>query len=346
MIDVVGTGQPTSFAFEYTNGATFMPDATHPLTVRIYQDTGAVTPLAFVNPSFETAPAAAYTTSGSVQIPGWTLNNYGGEIGVNALSNIRSDLTGDVGPTPDGQQVAYIEGSGTISQTINAPVADTYNLGFWMAHSEGTGSLIQGGENLGVAVNGTVTNYLVSQYFSTKFNHFSIPVTLQQGANQIQFGGTAEYDGNESAAWQLPRAVFMDAVSITPTPVILNPGFETVGFNGTILQWTVTQPTGSTAGITAPSNAPEGDRVGFIGNGASISQTLTNWQPGRYFISYNASGDGSSPLNILLDGNPVDSFPPDAGFADIHSAVFTVPANGSNTHLLTFHAPRRADSVG
>ena len=183
---------------------------------------------------------------------------------------------------PDGSQLGFILGSGTMTQIIQIPSNGVYTLSFWV----GMPSTYFAPENFTLQVNGVNLNrWLFSSLGNTKLQFISTNITLNAGANSIWFIG----DTNGCAPGSLGGyGLNFDLVQTGP----FTPGFT---FNNSIKQ------AFSDGSYNGTANA-----VGYIQSQAANGWTLFIGTNGGVYtwsnqlsciIPYNLTIAGASPTN-------------------------------------------------
>ena len=279
-----------------------------------------------VNPSFEAGPVGAGPGYGS--IPAWT-----GGSGVNNASQPFFDN----GLIPDRDQVAFLQNSGAMVQTVNGLTPGTryalqafYNV---RACCGGTMALTVrfGGNEL------ASVEEIVAVGPGAPFHFLNASFTATSASGVLEFAGTAAGDAS----------LLLDGISIVPqdaTEVIVkNPSFEASGivaypgYQTAIAGWTATGGHGVNVDTVGPfadnGIAARQDRVAFMQGTSSLAQTLDGLSPGTaYTLNYlvNArSGDtpGPTPYRVLIDSaeawnEPVEAVGPGAPYVEM-SLPFT-----------------------
>jgi len=110
-----------------------------------------------------------------------------------------SSLTALNGPAPEGTQVAFLQDTAAISQTVELQ-AGTYILTFDAAQRQNGPAVDQ--QTINVIVNGTQVGQITPS--GTNYTTYSVTFTVAAGKHKIQFAGTA-----------LNMTAFLDAVSLT-----------------------------------------------------------------------------------------------------------------------------------
>ncbi len=150
--------------------------------------------------------------------------------------------------------------------------------------------------------------------------------------------------GDGSYSLSLPYNTYINGLDVTYSPVNLTAArsIYTLSNSSVGAAFDLEADTGSDKSYPIDL-APEGNRVAYLEDGASISQTLANWQPGAYYVSYQAQqgvAGGNGTITISVDGNTVDTLTPIVSanivpFQDVHSVVFPITGPGT-THTLKF----------
>ncbi len=258
--------------------------------------------------------------------------------GTAGVASNGSDLTSDNPNAPEGSQVAFLQGTGTIGQVANF-LAGGYTLSFQAAQSANNPSSSQ---SIEVLVDGSVvgtftpsdTNYAL--YTTNAF-------TVTAGTHTVQFVGL-DPDGGGNIA-------FLNDVSLDALNQFNDPGFATpnVGtgasayaYNPTGAPWTYSDHSGvagnGSAFTAGNPNAPQGTQVAFIQQTGTLSQSVL-FTAGTYAISFEAAQRAnyqasSQTIAVEVDGTVVGTFTPSGtGYALYTTNVFTVTAG---THTVEF----------
>jgi hypothetical protein len=257
--------------------------------------------------------------------------------GTAGLASDGSAFTSGNAPAPQASQVAFVQGTGSVSQSANF-TAGTYTINFYAAQRGNFGSpqtfqvLVDG------KVVGTFNNLAGTNYTPLTTSSF----TVEDGKHTVTFQGT-NLNGGDST-------VFIDQVAVTRG--LTNLGDS--GFEGAVLPagGFVYDPTGSawtfggTAGLTTNGSgftsgndaAPQGEQVAFLQGQSSVSQAVT-FAAGTYAISFSAAtrANMGSPqtLQVLVDGDVVGTFNNLAGsaYGILTTGSFAVTAG---SHTITF----------
>jgi hypothetical protein len=285
----------------------------------------------FEKPSVGTGTydAFQYNPSGSP----WT---FGGSSGVSGNGSGFTDGNPDA---PEGNQVAFLQGYGSVSQSVTFVAAGTYNISF-SAAQRGNGNFSS--QTFQVLIDGNAEGTFTpagTSYADYHTNSFSVTA----GSHTIQFVGL-DLDGQDNTA-------FLDQVRVNRVLTILDdPGFETpvVGtgtynafqYNPSGSLWTFggsSGVAGNGSGFTDGNpDAPEGNQVAFLQGYGSVSQSVTFVAAGTYSLGFSAAQRGndnsSQRFQVLIDGAVVVGTytPGDASYTAYTTASFTVTA-GSHT---------------
>ncbi len=345
---LVGTFTPSGTSYSaYTTGTFFEAAGAH--TIEILgldpqggDNTALVDEVSFVavqanqptDPGFETPSEGSGTTAYKYDPTGsaWTFSGYAG------LTGNASSFTADNPNAPQGSQVAFIQITGSISQSFTvAPGIYDVNL---LAAQRGIGSSNQTIQvfvdgQLVSSINPTGTSY--ASYTSGSF------VIGTGGSHTLTFQGLDPLGGDNTA--------LIDEVSVQNVTANqpLDAGFESpfagpsaYQYNATGSAWTFSGDAGvagNGSGFTANNpNAPQGNQVAFIQITGSASQSVT-LAAGTYSVSLDAAqrGGGSSnqTVELLVDGAPVSSVTPtSSSYALYTTTTFTVTAGSHTIEIL------------
>jgi hypothetical protein len=154
-------------------------------------------PVVVANPGFETPVVGngkyAYDPAGAT----WSFSGLAG------ISGNASPFTVDNPDAPEGVQVAFVQETGSISQTINSWPSSFYQLTFSAAQRA---NYIHGGEDFEFMVDGTVI--AIFKPTTDTFLEYSIVFDVAAGNHTITFKGLDTTGGDNTA--------LIDNVSITP----------------------------------------------------------------------------------------------------------------------------------
>jgi hypothetical protein len=258
-----------------------------------------------------------------------------------------SGFTAGNPPAPQGTQVAFLQGTGSFSQSVTGWPAGSYAITFEAAQR---GNHQTSHQEIQVLVD----NALVGTYVPSGTSYQSIttnPFPITAGTHTITFQGLNLGGGDNTA--------FVDAVTVAmvgvPTPG--DAGFEqpAVGsgqfqYQPTGSPWTFTTGAGIAAngsGFTADNpSAPQGTQVAFLQDAGSFSQLVTGWATGSYTINFLAAQRANvqasqQNFEVLVDGVVVGTFTPSGTqYQSESTSVFRVT---DGAHTITFQG---LDSAG
>jgi RHS repeat-associated protein len=178
----------------------------------------------------------------------WSFANGGG------ISGMNSGFTGTPSAAPEGVQVAFIQATGTVSQSISGFQANTdYVITF--SSIQRTNCCNTGGQDIGVYIDDI--QLATFHPSGSAYTEYSTPVfTTSTGTHTIKFAGLNPLGGDHTA--------FIDNVRITGAP---KPGFG--------VQWLITDQlgtprmildeTGSLANVRRHDYLPFGEEVSTLG---------------------------------------------------------------------------------
>ncbi len=275
----------------------------------------------------------------------WTFTANSGNNG-SGVSGNGSAFTSGNPAAPDGNQVAFIQSFGRISQSISGWDAGTYQISLQAAQRGGYNLY----ENFQVLLDGTViTTFDPSD---ATYRTYTTPIfQVTAGIHTLSFQGTNSAQSDNTA--------LIDAVSLAPVtttaPVVNDPGFESfaVGNGGYIYNpggsaWTFSMESGvSGSGVSANGspftnkspNAPEGVQAAFLQQVGTITQSIAGWNPGSYQISFQAVQrtnyqTSSEDFQVYLDNTVIGTFIPLSTSYQIYTTdSFPVTAG---THTISF----------
>ena len=203
----LGTFQPSGTAYQ-TFAAAFTTGAgTHTVTIQGLNTAGGDNTALLDAITITTAPVVrdasfespALGTGGSQYEPTGTPWTFTGNSGIAAAGN--AFTTGN--PTiPDGTQVAYLNGTAAITESIPTWAAGTYTISFVAAQCGGYGGKQ---EDFRVLVDGTVVGTF--QPSGTAYGRFTASFTTGAGSHTITFQGVNTAGGDNTA--------LVDAVSLS-----------------------------------------------------------------------------------------------------------------------------------
>jgi uncharacterized protein YabE (DUF348 family) len=254
------------------------------------------------------------------------------------VSSNGSALTSANPNAPDGSQVAFIQGNGSISQSVNLG-AGSYSLSFQAAQcaaSAQTNYL-----ELQVLVDGGQVSLVTPA--STQYGLYQTPnFTVTAGTHSVQFIGVNPLGGDNTA--------FVDLVAMPEEDVVNDSSFEVPGLAANTFQyapngspWQFTGAAGvsnnSSAFTSSTPNAPDGTQVALLQGNGSISQSLY-LNAGTYSLSFQAAQRGGrsqahyQEIQVLVDGAQVGLVTPaSTQYGLCQTPNFTVTAG---THTVRF----------
>ena len=368
---IVGTFTPSGGSYATYQTATFTVAAGNHTIAFLGLDTAGgdntalidavrlVTSPGLSDGGFESPDVGANTFTAFQYAPAstpWTFTALSGTNGSGIAGN-GSGFTDQNPNAPEGTQVGFIQGTGSIGQSV-ALAAGTYQITFDAAQRVSIWQASR--QDIEVVVDGQVVGVFTPAgrtYAAYQTGAF----TVAAGNHTIMFQGRDTAGGDNTA--------LIDNVQVVASPTLpaqpIDAGFESpdVGANtfaafqyapsGT--PWTFTALSGTNgsgiagngSGFTDQNpNAPEGTQVGFIQGTGSISQTVS-LAAGTYQITFDAAQRVSAwqfawqDFQVLVDGQVVGTFTPeDGGYVRDQTGAFTVAAGA---HRITF---KGLDSAG
>lgn len=251
------------------------------------------------NASFESNPAGAFPGYGDIL--GWQRS---GSTGLNRTDNPNNPAGpfGDNGLVPDREQVAFIQGNGSLSQEITGLAQGrTYWLQF---HYNARNCCGDRTVSLNVRFAGKTLLEVAdlkprADAGETTYYFASLPFTAETSSGLLEFVGAAKGDGS----------LVIDAVNIVPRAsdeiVIRNPSFEASGSPpgvGYVQPYAIAGWDGGGGGrginidgegpFTDNGDVPDQDRAAFLQNtGSGLSQNITGLTAGQKYtlvVSLNA----------------------------------------------------------
>jgi hypothetical protein len=322
-------------------GGTLSYQTVHTLTVQaggaaILLKSGSTT-TGLQQGGFETPNVGTGTYGAFAYNPSGTAWTFTGSAGVAGNGSGFTDGNPDA---PEGTQAAFLQASGTFSQTATF-AAGSYALSFGAAQR---GNVQASSQTFEVTVDGAVVGTFTpasTSYAAYTTNSF----TLTAGSHTIAFIGLDPNGGDNTA--------FIDNVQLsTATTGLQQGGFETpnVGtgafgdftYDPTGTAWTFSGHAGvagNGSGFTANNpDAPQGSQVAFLQDTGSFSQSVT-LAAGAYNLTFDAAQRGNwqastQTFQVLVDGNVVGTFTPaDTSYSALTTSSFTV---GAGAHTVTF----------
>ena len=247
---------------------------------------------------------------------------------------------------PEGTQVAFLQQTGSMSQSVAGWAAGTYTISFQAAQRGNYG----GDNNFEVLVDGAVVGSFTPS--STSYaTYTTASFAVSAGSHTVEFLGINSTGGDDTA--------FIDqiaAVAVAVAPAVGDSGFESpsegtgsaaYAYNPTGTAWTFSGPTSSggsgvagngSAFTSGNPNAPEGTQVAFLQQAGSMSQSIAGWAAGSYTISFQAAqrgGGSSNDFEVEVDGTVVGTFTPSGtSYASYTTPTFTVSAGSHAVEFL------------
>ena len=147
----------------------------------------------------------AYNPSGSP----WTFSPQGNNTG-SGLSGNGSAFTSGNPAAPQGSQVAFLQSTGTISQTVTGWNSGTYEISFQAAQRGNNGT---SNENFEVLIDGYIVDAFTPS--GTAYQSYTTRLfTVAAGSHTITLQGLDSAGGDNT--------VFLDSVSVTVAPTLAN----------------------------------------------------------------------------------------------------------------------------
>jgi hypothetical protein len=346
----IGKIQPYSYGFLSYETPTFNISATGEHQIQITGlnagDTALIDGL-----SIDAAPSAII--DGSFEVPGipmpynvvapvgsaWQFSATS-PTGMTGVITNGSSLLARNAPAPDGTQVAFVEGNGSISEQVDLN-AGSYTLSM-------LGAQICNGVGIPEALQVNVDGHPVGLIQPYAFGYLNYQTSIfniaASGLHTVQITGQIPNDFAEA---------LIDDVSISTAPTgIIDGSFETPGvpmpYNvvapvGSAWQFSGTTATGMTGVITNGSpllahnaSAPDGTQVAFVEGNGSISEQV-DLNAGVYTLSMlgaQISNGAGTPqvLEVTVDGQQAGSVEPYAfGYLDYQTPIFNIASSGLHT---------------
>ncbi len=241
---------------------------------------------------------------------------------------------------PDGQQAAFIQRAGSISQQVSGWDAGSYHVTFAASQRYGSNQDFQ------VLVDGSVVATFQPKT-ATSYLYYTTPAfTVADGTHIVTFHGLDSAGGDNVVLFD-SVAVFVATAGV---PTVNDPSFEqapvgpgTYAYNPQDSYWNFQGSAGvsSDNSIFTSSNpsSPNGTHVAFIQGGSSLIQTVVDWSSANYHVSFSVAqgglGDESGEgIRVLLDGVDVgDITPSSTSYQTYTTPDFPVTAG---SHALSF----------
>jgi hypothetical protein len=246
---------------------------------------------------------------------------------------------------PDGTQVAFLQTSSRMSQSITLS-AGVYNLTLQAAQRAGD----KYSQEIQVLIDGAQVGLITpngigySTYQTTNFS-------ATAGTHTLTFVGLNPQGGDNTA--------FIDEVAITQATSLADSSFETPSLaagsyqyapNGSAWQFTATAGISSNgSGFTSGNpNAPDGSQVAVLQSSGSMSQAVY-LSAGTYAFALQAAQRAgqvhSQEIEVLVDGNAVGTVTPTGiGYGSYQTPDFTVTAGMHTVEFLGLN-PQGGDNT-
>lgn len=250
---------------------------------------------------------------------------------------------------PEGLQVAFLQGTGTITRPLTGLTPGvSYDVLFSAAQRVSGTSWNVNGQTWKITRDGaTIATYAPGQA-ATGYSGYHATFTATASSHVLAFVGTNTRTGDNT--------VFIDDVRVSrsPTIVLPNGGFETPAtttftYNPADTAWTFGSQSGSNGSGVARNGsiftannpaAPEGVQVGFIQGTRSITRTLSGLSPGtRYNLLFSSAQravyqNGGQTWKVTLDGATIGTYKP--GTSPAYTGYAATFAATSASHTLAF----------
>jgi hypothetical protein len=236
---------------------------------------------------------------------------------------------------PEGSQVAFLQQTGSVSQSMTF-AAGTYALSF-RAAQRGNGG---GSQTFQVLVDGNVVGTF-NNLTGTGFGTLSTGAfTVAAGSHTVTFQGT-NLNGGDNTVLIDQVAIVSQATSLADTSfetAAVAPGGFVYGPTGT--PWAFVGGAGIASNgspfTSGNPNSPNGSQVLFLQNVGGVSQTAT-FPAGTYTINLSAAaranGGGNQTVKVLVDGTVVGTFAvKGSAYTTWTTASFTLAAG---SHIIT-----------
>ncbi len=236
----------------------------------------------FETPSEGTGSSAyQYNPSGA----SWTFtpSSSNGGSGITANNTIFSSSNS---PAPQGVQVAFIQRTGTMSQSLSGFVPGaTYTVTF-SAAERGTTNVA--GQTWNVTLNGTTIASYAPGQAATAYTNYTAAFTATAATNTLAFVGTDTGSGDNT--------VFIDNVVITASPPAVPSGLTAAAGTGqVVLSWTaVTSATSYTVQRSTTSGGPYSTVASGVTGTTYTDSSVSNGMSYYYVVSaVNANGQST-----------------------------------------------------
>lgn len=263
---------------------------------------------------------------------GWTFDS---------ASGVQSNgSTFSASSAPEGTQTAFIQGLGTIQQTIKLLSGGNFYLQFQAAKRTCCG----GTESLKVYYDTTLIGTYTPS--SGSYSLFSTSAfAADTNSHLLKFVGTVSGDNTD----------FIDMVKLMPSGA--NMGFESPTLASAQYQygaftngWSFNAQSGvqsNGSAFSGTQNAPEGTQTCFVQGQGLVSQNFNFPSAGNFIINFSvakrANGGGTQSFGVHIDNTLIASYTPSAtSFTNITSPPFYISAG---THAIAFLGETNADNT-
>jgi hypothetical protein len=288
------------------------------------------------DPGFEQLPLGPGGFSYDPAGPAWAFAGNAGVAGNGSL------FTSGNPAAPEGSQVAFLQNTGSVSQSMSFS-AGTYTISFNAAQRGNGGGAQTFQVQVDGAVVGTFNSLTGTGYQSLTTGSF----TVAAGTHTVTFQGTDLKGGDNTA--------FIDKVAINPQATSLgDTGFEAAAvvpggfvYGPTGSPWAFTGGAGvasnGSAFTSGNPNAPQGSQVLFLQGVSSVSQIAT-FPAGTYTLSLSAAargnGGGNQTIQVLVDGAVVGTFTvKGSSYTTLTTPAFTLT---SGNHIVALQGTSKA----
>jgi cell surface hyaluronidase len=212
-------------------------------------------------------------------------------VGSAGVADGESGFTSGNPPPPAGEQVAFLQTTGSFSQTIPGWAAGNYRVLFWAAQR---GNLALQRQDFQVLIDGAVVGTFTPT--SIGFGQYATDAFVAtDGPHTVTFQGLNTAGGDNTALVDL-----VSIVQLTSLTALTDAGFETpdTGRDSYLYRpagtpWTFIGTSGISAngsGFTAWNpDAPEGSQVGFVQGNGTIRQAMYIPVNGYYRVRFLAA---------------------------------------------------------
>jgi hypothetical protein len=339
------TGLANGSSYCYTVSAVFSTgtaNASSPVCATVSASVVSVT---IPNYSFETPSTSSYVygaTGGS-----WTFTASSGSNGSGVTTN-GSAFTASNSNAPAGTQVGFLQGTGSIYQTITGLTAGTtYQVTVAMSQRQNAYNG-QVGNTVDFRVNGTTITTFDPPQSSGAYADYTVTFTAPATSATIGFYGTntlatGSYTDN-TAFIDNVRMISLASIAV-PNSSFETPVTTTYVYGATGGTWMFTAQSGTngsgvstngSAFTSGNSNAPAGMQVAFVQGTGTVYQTISGLVAGQtYQIKVSMSqrqnkggGQLGNTVAVEVAGNTIATFDPpqsSGAYAD-YSATFQATA--------------------